>query len=400
MRDDAKQVPVSGGHPGTRADSDTEVAPAGRFRLYLGAAAGVGKTYAMLSEGHRRRDRGTDVVVAFAETHGRPNTEGLLEGLEAVPRKSVEYPGCDLEEMDVDAVLARHPQVALIDELAHTNVPRSSHNEKRWQDILEILDAGIDVVTTVDIQQLESLANAVERMTGVATRDRVPDWVVRKANQIEFIDSSPESLRRRMLHGNIYPQEKVSRALRDSFRTENLVALRELGLRFVADATEKELLDHLRRYEVKATWETTERIMVGVTGAPGTDAILRRAARMAARVHADLHAVHVVGGDAGRQSDRMAVERLRHLAQDLGAHWDEVRSDESAHALAEFARTHHITQIVLGSTRRSRWQQMTRGSILRQVLREAAEAGADVHVIARRDAPAAVHEADTVDERA
>ena len=380
----------------TEADSDTAavVQPAGHFRLYLGAAAGVGKTYAMLNEGHRRQDRGTDVVVGFVETHGRQHTAELLEGLEAVPRTSIEYRDCHFEEMDLDAVLARHPKVALIDEIAHTNVPGSGRNEKRWQDVLEILDAGIDVITTVNIQHFESIADAVERMTGVAVRERVPDWVVRKANQIELVDSSPEALRRRMLHGNIYPKEKVPQALTHFFRTENLVALRELALRFVADATEEELLDHLRRYEVASVWETTERIMVGVTAAPGTDAILRRAARMAARVHAELHAVHIVGGDGARQAERMAVERLRQLAQDLGAHWDEVQADDSAHALIEFARTHQITQIVVGSTRRSRWEEMTKGSIVKQILREAAETGTDVHVIARRDAPVEVHEPD------
>jgi two-component system sensor histidine kinase KdpD len=377
-------------------DSDTAavVQPAGHFRLYLGAAAGVGKTFAMLNEGRRRHDRGTDVVVGFVETHGRQHTAELLLGMEAVPRTSIEYRGCHFEEMDLDAVLARHPKVTLVDEIAHTNVPGSGRNEKRWQDILELLDARIDVITTVNIQHLESIADAVERMTGVAVRERVPDWVVRKANQIELVDSSPEALRRRMLHGNIYPKDKVPQALTHFFRTENLVALRELALRFVADATEEELLDHLRRYEVSSVWETTERIMVGVTGAPGTDAILRRAARMAARVHADLHVVHIVSGDGARRSDRMAVERLRHLAQDVGAQWDEVQADDSAHALMEFARKHQITQIVVGSTRRGRWEEMTKGSIVKQILREAAETGTDVHVIARRDAPAEVHDTD------
>jgi two-component system sensor histidine kinase KdpD len=339
----------------------------------------------MLNEGHRRHDRGTDMIVGFVETHGRRHTAELLDGLEAVSRTSLDYRGCAFEEMDLDAVLARHPQVALIDEIAHTNVPGSGRNEKRWQDVLEILDAGIDVITTVNIQHLESIADAVERMTGVAVRERVPDWVIRKANQIELVDSSPESLRRRILHGNVYPKEKVSKALTHFFRTENLVALRELALRFVADATEKELLDHLRRYEVSSVWETTERILVGATGAPGTDGILRRAARMAARVHADLYVVHVTGGDETGQSDRKASGKLHKLAIDLGAHWDEVQADDPAHALIEYARKHQITQIVLGSSRRSRWEELTKGSVVRRILREAADADTDVHVIARRD---------------
>ena len=189
------------------ADSDASgaVAAAGHFRTYLGAAAGVGKTYAMLSEGHRRRGRGTDVVIGFVEYHGRQRTEEMIDGLEVVPRKEVDYRGSRLEEMDLDAVLSRRPQVVLVDELAHTNVPGSGRNSKRWQDVLEILAAGIDVITTVNIQHLESIADEVEHMTGARVRERVPDWVVRKADQIELVDSSPEQLRRRMLHGNIYP---------------------------------------------------------------------------------------------------------------------------------------------------------------------------------------------------
>ncbi len=223
-------------------EAESTVAPAGRFRLYLGAAAGVGKTCAMLDEGQRRRQRGTDIVAAFVETHGRPRTQELAAGLEVVPRKVVEYRGSTFEEMDLEAVLARKPEVALVDELAHTNVPGSGPHEKRWQDVMTLLEAGISVVSTVNIQHLESLADAVERITGVAVRERVPDWVVREADQLELIDSSPEQLRRRMVHGNIYPREKVPEALSHFFRPENLTALRELALRFVADETEDELL--------------------------------------------------------------------------------------------------------------------------------------------------------------
>ena len=204
--------------------------------------------------------------------------------------------------MDLDAVLARRPKVALVDELAHTNVPGSRHT-KRWEDVIEILNAGIDVITTVNIQHLESIADAVEQMTGAQVQERVPDWVVRKADQIELVDSSPEQLRRRMLHGNIYPKAKVPQALTHFFRTDNLIALRELALRFLADETEEELLEHLERHQTGNVWETTERILVAVTAAPGTDAIVRRAARMAARIKADLHVVHVVAGDGARRSN-------------------------------------------------------------------------------------------------
>ena len=259
---------------------DEGVRPTGRFRVYLGAAAGVGKTCAMLDEGWRRFQRGADVVVGFVETHKRPYTMEQIRDLPVLPRREVEYRNAGWEEMDLDAVLAREPEVVLIDELAHTNVPGSGRHEKRWEDVLEILDAGIAVITTVNIQHIESLADAVERITGVSVHERVPDWVVRKADQIELIDSSADQLRRRMLHGNIYPEHKVPGALNGFFRAENLVALRELSLRFVADETEEELLEFLRTKGAAGEfWETTERIMVAVTGAPGNAAVVRRAAR-------------------------------------------------------------------------------------------------------------------------
>jgi two-component system sensor histidine kinase KdpD len=372
----------------TESDATDVVEEAGRFRIYLGAAAGVGKTYAMLNEGHRRHDRGTDVVVGFVECHGRKLTEECIGDLEVVPRKQVEYRGATFEEMDLDAVLRRAPKVALVDELAHTNVPGSGRNEKRWEDVFELLEAGIDVITTVNIQHLESIADAVEKMTGTQVRERVPDWVVRRADQIELVDSSPEQLRRRMLHGNIYPQQKVTQALTHFFRTDNLIALRELALRFLADETEEELLEHLEKRQASGLWETTERFMVAVTGAPGTDAILRRAARMALRTKGDLHVVHVLRGDADSQATAERFAQIRQLAEDVGAHWHEVQADDPGKALIDFARAHQITQIVLGSSQRSRWQELTGGgSIVRRVQRLAGAAGIDVHIIARRVVP-------------
>jgi two-component system sensor histidine kinase KdpD len=287
--------------------------------------------------------------------------------------------------MDLDAVLQRHPKVALIDELAHTNVPGSGRHAKRWEDVLEILDAGIDVITTVNIQHLESIADAVEQMTGAQVRERVPDWVVRRADQIELVDSSPEQLRRRMLHGNIYPPAKVPQALTHFFRTDNLIALRELALRFLADETEEDLLEHLRRRQAKGLWETTERIMVAVTAAPGTDILLRRAARIAARVKGDLDVVHVAS-DSSRPGDKKSLAALRELADNVGARWHELAADDPAAAITKFAREHQITQIVIGSSQRSRWQElMGGGSIVRRIIREAGDVGIDVHVIARRE---------------
>jgi two-component system, OmpR family, sensor histidine kinase KdpD len=363
---------------------DEGVRPTGRFRVYLGAAAGVGKTCSMLDEGWRRFQRGADVVVGFVETHKRPYTMEQIRDLPIVKRKQVTYRDAVWEEMDLDAVLARHPEVVLIDELAHTNVPGSGRHEKRWEDVLEILDAGIAVITTVNIQHLESLADAVERITGVAVRERVPDWVVRRADQIELIDSSADQLRRRMLHGNIYPKEKVPAALSGFFQPQNLVALRELSLRFVADETEEELLEYLRsRGAAGEVWDTTERILVAVTGAPGNAAVIRRAARIAARTKADLIALHVVAGDAEARSASTA--ELEELVKAVGGRWETLESDNVAKAIFAFATDQQITQIVLGTSRLTRWQSMTRGSVIQQVLRMASDNDIDVHVIARRD---------------
>jgi two-component system, OmpR family, sensor histidine kinase KdpD len=376
------------GHESTAGDSSEHesVEDAGRFRVYLGAAPGVGKTYAMLNEGRRRKQRGTDVVIGFVECHGRKSTEELIEGLEAVPPRRVDYRGSQFQEMDLDAVLELCPQVVLVDELAHTNVPGAGGHDKRWQDVLELLDAEVDVITTVNIQHLESIADAVERIIEVPIRERVPDWVVRRADQIELVDSSPEQLRRRMVHGNIYPPDKVPQALTNYFRTDNLTALRELALRFLADETEDQLLEYLRGQRKDAVWETHERILVGVTAAPGTDVIVRRASRMAGRIKADLQVLHVLVGREGRRSRDDQMTRVKQTAADVGAIWDEVRGDDPAQALIDFARQGHITQIVVGSSGRSRWQELIGGgSTVRKISRLAAAADIDVHIIARRD---------------
>jgi two-component system, OmpR family, sensor histidine kinase KdpD len=360
------------------------VRPTGKFRVYLGAAAGVGKTCAMLDEGWRRFQRGADVVVGYVETHKRPYTMEQIRDLPVLPRKQVHYRDAAWEEMDVDAVLARRPEVVLIDELAHTNVPHSGRHEKRWEDVLDILGAGIAVITTVNIQHVESVADAVERITGVGVRERVPDWVVRRADQIELIDSSADQLRRRMLHGNIYPEEKVPAALSGFFRAENLAALRELSLRFVADETEEELLEHLRTKGAGGeVWETTERILVAVTGAPGNASVIRRAARIAARVRAPLIAIHVVSGDA--QAGHTGMDALKELVHAVGGTWQEVEGDDVAKTILAAAVEQQITQIVVGTSRLTRWQSMTRASVIQQILRLTSENDIDLHVIARRD---------------
>ena len=359
---------------------------AGRFRIYLGVAAGAGKTFAMLDEGQRRRQRGADVVIGFVECHGRPVTEARMAGLETVPRQVVEYRGTRFEEMDLDGVLARRPEVALVDELAHTNLPGSGRHDKRWQDVLELLDNGISVITTVNIQHLESIADAVERITEARVRERVPDWVVRRANQIELVDSSPEQLRRRMLHGNIYPAEQVPQALAHFFRAGNLAVLRELALRFLADETEEGLLQHLACYQSGARWETTERVVASVTTAPGTEAIVRRASQMAGRIKAELHIVHITSDAATRRSCDDRLASLRQAVADAGASWHELDADNPVGALIEFARGHQITQIVIGSSQRGRWAELIGGgSTAKRVSRLAVRAGIDVHILARRE---------------
>src|SRR6202789_1747453 len=275
------------------ATSQPGVPERGFLRIYLGAAAGVGKTFAMLSEGHRREERGADGVVAFAETHGRPQTAALIDALEVVPRKRLEYRDAFFEEMDVDAVLARKPQIALVDELAHTNVP-GSRNSKRWQDVAELLDAGIDVISAVNVQHLESVTDVVEQITGVVQRETVPDAVVRAADQVELVDMTAEALRRRMAHGNIYPPEKIDAALTNYFRAGNLSALRELALLWLADKVDEGLQKYRAEHDITPTWEARERVVVALTGGSEGDTLIRRAARIAARsTGGDLLGVHI-----------------------------------------------------------------------------------------------------------
>ena len=335
------------------ASPEGRTTPRGQLRIYLGAAAGVGKTYAMLGEGHRRAERGADVVVAFAESHGRPQTSALLDGLEVIPRKQLTYRGGTFEEMDVDAVLARKPQIALVDELAHTNVP-GSRNEKRWQDIEELLDAGIDVISAVNIQHLESLNDVVEQITGVPQRETVPDAVVRAADQVELVDMTAEALRRRMAHGNIYPPEKIDAALTNYFRSGNLTALRELALLWLADKVDDGLQKYRAEHDIKKTWEARERVVVAVTGGPEGDTLIRRAARIAARASGgDLLAVHVTKSDGLTGANPANLARQRQLVESLGGTYHQVVGDNISEALLTFARAENATQLVLGASRRS-----------------------------------------------
>ena len=348
----------------------------GTLRIYLGHAAGVGKTYAMLGEGMRRRERGTDIVVGFVEVHGRPKTLERLAGLEVIPRRTLEYRGSTFEEMDVDAIVARAPEVALIDELAHTNVP-GSRNEKRWQDVREILDAGIDVISTVNIQHLESLNDVVERITGVKQRETIPDEVVRAADQVELVDMTPFALRRRMAHGNIYPPEKIDAALSNYFREGNLGALRELALLWMADRVDEALQDYMHDHGIEGPWETRERILVGVSGRAEDEHLIRRAARMATRRGGELLVVHVIPEDGSADGEALQATRL--LVEMVGGAFHEVVGRNMPEALLDVARAENVTQVVLGASHRSRWQQVMRPSVINRVIRDSGEI--DVHVI-------------------
>ena len=325
----------------------------GTLRIYLGAAPGVGKTYAMLDEASRRLARGTDVVVGYVETYGRVHTAERLAGLPVLPRKRVTYRGAGFDEMDLEAIRARKPQVVLVDELAHSNVPGSGPHEKRWQDVDTLLSDGIDVIATLNIQHLESLNDVVERITGVPQRETVPDAAVRAAAQIELVDMTPEALRRRMAHGNIYPAEKIDAALGNYFRPGNLTALRELALLWLADSVEEGLQRYRADHGIAETWETKERILVGLTGGPEGETVIRRAARIAARtVGSELLAVHVSRSDGLAEPGVAGLTAQRLLVEQLGGSYHSVVGDDVPRALLDFARRVDATQIVLGVSRR------------------------------------------------
>ncbi|MBB5923279.1 two-component system sensor histidine kinase KdpD [Actinoalloteichus hoggarensis] len=350
----------------------------GELRVYLGAAAGVGKTYAMLGEAARRRERGADVVIGFVESHGRALTEARTEGIEQVPRRRITYQGCELTELDVDAVLARAPEIVLVDELAHTNVP-GSRNARRWEDVEELLAAGIDVLTTVNIQHLESLNDVVETITKTRQRETVPDEVVRAAEQVELVDITPEALRRRMAHGNVYAADRVDAALANFFRPGNLGALRELALLWVADQVEVALRRYRADQHITETWETRERVVVSITGGQESETLIRRARRIANRAGAELLVVHALRGDGLSATKPGALARYRQLAVDLGATFHVVVGDDVASALLDFARGVDAMQLVLGSSRRSRAARLWDEGIGAALVRESGSI--DVHIV-------------------
>jgi two-component system sensor histidine kinase KdpD len=358
----------------------------GRLRIYLGMAPGVGKTYAMLNEGRRRKSRGTDLVVGFVETYNRPNTISQIGDLEVVPRNQIQYRGVTLEEMDADAVIARHPQVALVDELAHTNAPGSKH-EKRWQDVYDILAAGITVVGTVNVQHLESLADIVETITGVKVRERIPDKVIDDADEVELVDMSPQALRQRIKHGNVYPPDRSARALNEFFREGNLTALRELALRRVAQEVDEQLQEYMHEHHIEKVWPAGERLMVCIDHRPQSAQLLRRAWRTADRLQAELLAVFVAGrGWAASEAERRTLAANLRLAEDLGAEVIQLQGDVATE-LARLARVRNVTRIVIGHSARSWWSELLHGSVVNKLLRAVPDV--DVHVVALGSEPAA-----------
>lgn len=352
----------------------------GRLRVLLGAAPGVGKTYEMLEEGRRLAAEGHDVVIAIVETHGRAATAAQAEGLEVVPRRTVAHRGVDLSEMDLDAVLARHPRIALVDELAHTNAPGSAH-EKRWQDVEALVDAGIDVITTVNVQHIASLGDVVEKITGVAQRETVPDATVRAADQIEVVDLAPQSLRDRLAAGLVYPAERVDAALSNYFRLGNLTALRELALLWLADEVDSALQRYRVEQGIEGSWQARERVVVALTGGAEGETLLRRGARIAARsAGGELLAVHVSTQDGLRGEEPGALAAQRVLVESLGGTYHQVVGDDVAAALVDFARSVNASQLVIGVSRRGRLGAVLTGpGIGATVIRHSGDI--DVHIV-------------------
>ncbi|WP_223279985.1 ATP-binding protein [Streptomyces sp. SDr-06] len=353
----------------------------GRLKVFLGAAPGVGKTYRMLDEARRRAGRGTDVVVGYVECHKRRHTLAGLDGLEVIPRSQRTYRGGEFDEMDLDAVLARRPQVALVDELAHTNVP-GGRNAKRWQDVEELLAAGIDVVTAVNIQHVESLNDVVEKITKVPQQETVPDEVVRRAHEIELVDMPAQALRRRMAHGNIYTPEKVDAALANYFRVGNLTALRELAMRWVADSVDEALQKYRSDHGIGGVWETRERVVVALTGGPEGATLIRRAARIADRsAGGEVLAVHIARSDGlSGGASATALARQRALVESLGGSYHSVVGDDIPTALLEFARAENATQLVLGTSSRGRLERFMTGRGIGETV-VALSGDIDVHMV-------------------
>ena len=350
----------------------------GALKLFLGYAPGVGKTYGMLSEAIRRHGRGEDVVAGVIETHGRKGIAELATQLETVPRRKIDYKGTVFEEMDVDAILARRPQVVLIDELAHTNIPGSKHR-KRYEDVLEILDAKIDVLATVNIQHIESIAPTVRAITGISVRETVPDWVLQVADETVMVDLTPEALQNRMKRGDVYGREKVEQSLKNFFRRGNLIALRELALRQVAEQVDRCLESYMDEKDIRENWPVKERIVVCVSSSPRAQYLVARAARMARRMDADLYAVHVDLNHRNDERAESALEANLKFAESVGAKPVRLKGDNVADATAKFVREKHVTQVIFGRSAVEGWRKFLYLNAINRFLRDAP--AVDVHIV-------------------
>ena len=350
----------------------------GIFKLFLGYAPGVGKTYSMLSEAIRRKSRGEDVVIGIVETHGRKGIKELAAQLEAVPRKQLDYKGTLFEEMDVDAILARRPEVVLVDELAHTNIPGSRHR-KRYEDIQELLAAKIDVISTLNIQHIESLAPTVHAITGITVRETVPDWVPLSATETVMVDLTPEALHNRMKRGDVYSQEKVEQSLKNFFRRGNLIALRELALRQVAEQVDRSLESYMDAKDIRQNWGVRERLAVCISGSPSGQYLIARAARMARRMDAELYVLHVEREFAPHEENPQVLQANLRFAENLGAKVVNLKGRSVADTIADFVRSKHITQVIFGRAPIRDWRKYLYLSAVHRFLRESPPV--DVHIV-------------------
>jgi two-component system sensor histidine kinase KdpD len=354
----------------------------GIFKVFLGYAPGVGKTYNMLSEAIRRSKRAEDVVIGLAETHGRKGVAELISQLPVLPRRELEYKGTKFEEMDVDAIIARKPQVALVDELAHTNV-EGSKNKKRYEDVLEILEAKIDVLSTMNIQHLESVSPTVQSITGIRIRETVPDWVLERANEVVLADLTPEALQTRMRRGDIYPVDRAEKALTNFFRVGNLLALRELALRHVTHSVDRSLESYLRRKQIDQNWGVSERVAVCISSNPASQQLIARGARMAHGLDAEFYVIHVETGK-GRTGDRArSLQANITFAENLGAKHIQLKGNIVSTMVADFVREHKITQVICG---RSAVHGLRKYLYLAAMNRFLANAPAvDVHIVTQEE---------------
>lgn len=346
--------------------------------MFLGYAPGVGKTYGMLSEAIRRHSRGEDVVIGIIESHGRKATADLAGQLETVPRRKLPYKGASFEEMDVDAILARNPHVVLVDELAHTNVEGSKH-AKRYEDVFELLDAGIDVLSTMNIQHLESVTPMVQGITGITVRETVPDWVLKRVDEVVMSDLTPEALQNRMRRGDVYPLERVERALGNFFRPGNLIALREVALRQVAQAVDRSLETYMDKEDSGRNLGVRERIAVCISSNPAAQYLIARGARMAQGIDAELYVLYIDMGQDDNERDQKTLAANIRFAENVGAQVVQVKGTDVAETVAQFVKEKHITQVVFGRSATRGWRKYLYFSAIHRFLRDAP--AVDVHIV-------------------